>query len=493
MYRPRSILRLILAGFAVIMTPLIAAVVTAVIQVDRLAEHSRTAVLEAEAATQQSRTLVESLIEMRRAALQFQVTGDADFLDIYMDRRQAFLGAFRGLARSSLTVRASDTLDRIARQEATLFHATRDSRRGATTSAAVGAAEQSWSRLNDLARTVVDESRMFVEGGINQTTARADELQRTLLFQAATVIPSTIFLAALFAILISRPMGELGAAIRRLGAQQLSDTISVQGPRDVEELGMLLDWLRRRIRKLEDQKTTFLRHLSHELKTPLTTIREGSELLAESLPETSPEDVEVSRIIRANSMQLQILIENLLHFSETQDIVHDLALEESIDLRAVVEGVVAAQSLCLNAKSLSVVTDLAPITTCGDENKLRVIVDNLLSNAAKYTPPCGRIKVSLSAAGDRAMLDVEDTGPGIDDADVERIFMPFQRGRTECQSYVKGTGLGLSIAKSCVEAHDGYITVVRSTTGAHLRVSLPISGPARDRTRVAEPDVVIGV
>jgi two-component system sensor histidine kinase GlrK len=124
------------------------------------------------------------------------------------------------------------------------------------------------------------------------------------------------------------------------------------------------------------------------------------------------------------------------------------------------------------------------------------VIDNLLTNATKYTPRGGRIRVSLRAAGSCAVLDVEDNGPGVDESETERIFEPFQQGSADYRASVKGTGLGLSIAKEYVEAHDGHIRVVGSSAGAHFRVSVPIDGPQGvsqvPRDRVAD-GVLVGV
>jgi two-component system sensor histidine kinase GlrK len=247
---------------------------------------------------------------------------------------------------------------------------------------------------------------------------------------------------------------------------------------------MLLDWLRRRIQQLEHQKMTFLRHISHELKTPLTTIREGSALLSDILNDAPGDAAEIARIIHTNGLQLQKLIEDLLRFSETQDVATNLTVSESVDLRALVLSVTAALALAAHSKGIEVVTNLTPAAIRGDENKIRIVIENLLTNATKYTPHGGRIFIALRATGDRVVLDVRDTGPGVDDADAERIFEPFQQGTAECTASVKGTGLGLSIAKEYVEAHDGYIKVVSSTSGAHFRVSLPALGPARPRAEL---------
>jgi two-component system sensor histidine kinase GlrK len=272
-------------------------------------------------------------------------------------------------------------------------------------------------------------------------------------------------------------MKEIGRAIRRLGAQDLKQRITVHGPRDVQELGELLNWLRQRIQQLEQQKMAFLRHISHELKTPLTTIRSGSELLVEGLNDSSEENAEIARIIHANGLQLQHLIEDLLRFSETQNVGSDLDVVDAVDLESVVRGVLASQALTSTAKDIAVLADLEAVQVRGDPNRLRIVIDNLLTNATKYTPRGGRIRVSLRAAGSCAVLDVEDSGPGVDESETERIFEPFQQGSAEYRASVKGTGLGLSIAKEYVEAHDGHIRVVGSSAGAHFRVSVPIGGP----------------
>jgi two-component system sensor histidine kinase GlrK len=487
---------LILIGLSVTLMPLTAAMVTSLVQVDRLAELSRTAVQEAEDVTSQSRRLLETLTEMRRPFLQYQVTGDRDFYGLYLERRAEFAVSLRNLADRRLTGRGRAHLLELARREQALFESLTRPPQWQETSLARREAERVWAEVNRAAQAMLAESDALIDTHVNEMTGRAAGLQRSLVVQAAALIPGTILIAALFFRLVTRPLRALGRAIRRLGAHEFAEPIHVHGPRDVQELGELLDWLRQRIEQLEQQKITFLRHISHELKTPLTTIRTGSELLVEGLGQGSNEEAEISRIIHANGLELQRLIEDLLRFSETQDVVTDLELSESIDLAAIVAAVVDAHALASNAKSIAVRTDVAPVSVRGDENKLKVVVDNLLSNATKYTPWGGRIHIALRAAGSCAVLDVEDTGPGVDESEVKRIFEPFQRGSAECSASVKGTGLGLSIASGYVEAHDGHIRVVASTTGAHFRVSIPIAGPRGLRKAPGARDgrgVLVGV
>ena len=477
MFRPKSIAMLILIGLSVTLMPLIAAVVTSIVQVDGLAESSRNAVQEAEDVTSQSRRLLESLAEMRRPFLQYQVTGDEDFYGLYLERRAEFAASLRNLADRRLTGRGRAHLLELARREQALFESLTRPPQWQETALARRDAERVWAQVNSAAQAIVAESDALIDTHVNEMTGRAGALKRSLVVQAAALIAGTILIAALFFRLITRPLRALGRAIRQLGAHDFAEPIVVHGPRDVQELGDLLDWLRKRIEQLEQQKIAFLRHISHELKTPLTTIRTGSELLVEGLGAGLNEEAEISRIIHANGLELQRLIEDLLRFSETQDVVTDLELSDSIDLAAIVASVVAAHALASNAKDLAVGTDLSPVTVRGDENKLKVVVDNLLSNATKYTPWGGRIHIALRGAGSCAVLDVEDTGPGVDESEVTRIFEPFRQGSAECSASVKGTGLGLSIASEYVEAHDGHIRVVASPTGAHFRVSIPIAGP----------------
>ncbi|HEU4620219.1 MAG TPA: HAMP domain-containing sensor histidine kinase [Gammaproteobacteria bacterium] len=472
------------------MAPLIAAVVTAVIQVDRLAQDSRAALIEGEIATQQSRSLVELLIDMQRALTQFQVLKDQDFHETYLERRRVFLNAVENLMELDLTKLAREQLKGLKDDEHDLFErlhgSTSDSEQTpeATTAGLIAAAEREnkpevWADLTNRARSVLSESSRLIETQVDATTERAGDLQRTLLLQAAAVIPATILLAGLFVMMIIRPMREVGYAIRRLGGREFAAPISVHGPRDLEDLGRQLDWLRLRIQDLEHQKMTFLRHISHELKTPLTTIREGSELLAESLVSAAPEEAEISRIICSNSMHLQKLIEDLLQFGKTQELVTDLKILESVDMEAVVHSVVETQALASASKVIRIEQDLAPVRIRGDENKARIVIDNLLNNAIKYTPAGGRVSISLEARDGYAVVSVRDTGPGVAEAEKQKIFEPFQQGQAEYQSSVKGTGLGLAIAREYVEAHDGYIEVVDSTEGAHFRAAFPIAGPLR--------------
>ena len=481
MYRPRSIIRLILVGFALVLAPMIAAVVTAIVQVDRLAQDSRAALIEAEMATQQSRSLVEQLTDMQRALGQFEVfRDDDDFHRTYLDRRAYFRNAVDNLAQLGLTEAGREQLKALAEEEQSLFLRLHDEA-GEPTDESLEEhnTPQVWAELSNRARTVLSESSKVIERQVNYTTSRAADVQRTLLLQAAAVIPATIILAGVFVVLITRPMREVGRAIRRLGAREFSEAIEVHGPRDVEDLGRELNWLRLRIQELEHQKLTFLRHISHELKTPLTTIREGAELLAESLVDGSPEEAEISRIMCSNSLHLQKLIEDLLQFGKTQEIVTDLKVVESVDMRELLRSVAMTHTLASGAKEITVEQILTPVHVRGDENKLRIVFDNLLANAIKYTPVGGRVCVSLSESDGYAFVDVEDSGPGVTEAEKQKIFEPFQQGQAEYQSSVKGTGLGLAIAREYVEAHDGYIEVVGAAEGAHFRAALPVAGPKR--------------
>src|SRR5690606_16434664 len=412
LYRPRSIIRLILFGFAVVQAPLIAAVVTAIVPVDRLAQDSRAALIESQITLQQSRALAETLTETQRELGSVAIRDDPDYHERYLAQRGNFRNAIANLTQLNLTAIGREQLKELGAEEQALYERLHEPSGEPSASLSddnnAELFDEVWNELRERARRVHSESSKLIEQQTHYTTNTAADVQRTLLLQAAAVIPATLVLAGVFVVLITRPMREVGRAIRRLGARELEDPIEVHGPKDVEEIGRELDWLRRRIQELEHQKLTFLRHISHELKTPLTTIREGAELLAESLDEKLPEESEISTIICSNSVYLQKLIEDLLQFAKTQEVVTDLKVVKAVALRELAASVVAAQRIAAAAKQIVVEQNLAAVQVRGDENKLRIVLDNLLANAIKYTPAGGRVTISVSERDGYAVIDVED-------------------------------------------------------------------------------------
>ena len=154
----------------------------------------------------------------------------------------------------------------------------------------------------------------------------------------------------------------------------------------MERLAAQLEWLRGRLLDLAQEKNRFLRHMSHELKTPLANIREGTELLMDgAVGELQSAQREVTAILRENGMKLQRLIENLLSFSAWQAKSVGLEISE-FKLRPLIKSVLENQQLTLVAQRVRLDVQVEDLVPLADRGKIRLILDNLLSNAIKFTP-----------------------------------------------------------------------------------------------------------
>jgi two-component system sensor histidine kinase GlrK len=149
-----------------------------------------------------------------------------------------------------------------------------------------------------------------------------------------------------------------------------------------------------------------------------------------------------------------------------------------VSLPELVQRVIKEQKLAALARRISFDVRLGPAEIVGDASRVRVIVDNLVSNAIKYSPRAGVIAVALSTERDRANLDVIDEGHGVDPAERSRIFETFYQGNAQMEGRVKGSGLGLAIAREYAIAHGGGIDVqdrADGRRGAHFRMWLPLA------------------
>ncbi|MGW8182260.1 MAG: histidine kinase dimerization/phospho-acceptor domain-containing protein, partial [bacterium] len=295
---------------------------------------------------------------MERNARQYQVLGDKVLLDVYEENHEKFADTARTLEALELTGGQGELLDELLILENEIHVALEIYPHDApeTAEALVGFGE-----LSVIAQKILVDNQDLISRGVEQIQHNAVTVQRTLIVQAVALVPSALLLMALFAVLITRPIKQIDTSIRRLGDGKFNKPVVVRGPRDLEQLGERLDWLRNRLLELEQEKTKFLQHISHELKTPLTAIREGTELLNERVVgELNVQQREITSILQDSSIQLQKLIENLLNFSMVRTKTSTL-FSKPVELKPLIEEVLEGHKVAMLFRELDLRRVLQPV------------------------------------------------------------------------------------------------------------------------------------
>jgi len=260
---------------------------------------------------------------------------------------------------------------------------------------------------------------------------------------------------------MARPMRGLAAAAGRLGRGEAVDDLPEAGPVETRETVRAFNLMRARLDRYVRDRTAMLAAVSHDLRTPITSLRLHAEFV---------EDAETKAKILAALDEMQRMTQDALAF-----IREDMQQEETrtVDLHALVDSVAAdlaelGQEIAV-ADSGRVLADCRPAA-------LRRAVRNLLENAAAYG---GRARVRIGRDDEEIHVVIEDEGPGISEAELERVFEPFVRLEASRSRDTGGSGLGLAIARSIVRGHGGDILLVnRAEGGLRATVALPGTGGA---------------
>ena len=467
---PRSFLGLLLAGFTLVALPLVGALAYSAWHTEQLAEQSRNAVYSAAQAARASRSLVNRIGSIERLAQQVAVARDPALAADYARVHHSFKQVSGELMLLPLEGDQITALKKTVAQEQGLYDLLTELPRRKIDPDSIA---RITGELAENAYEVLNISYLVADREVVRLRANAEKVQHRLILLVIFSTAVVLSIALALTRYIARPIAELDASIRQLGDAEFSRPITVRGPEDLQTLGERLDWLRRRLEEHEAEKNRFLRHLSHELKTPLTALREGAELLNDEVGgPLAPPQRQVVSIMRDNSVKLQRLIEDLLDYQRALHAAASL-VPRPVALDALIREVAGSHQLVMQAKRQSLSLELEKLSIEADAEKLRTIVDNVLGNAVKFTPPGGSVAVTSRSDDHDAVVDVVDSGPGVPPEERDAIFQSFFRGRAPGVARVEGTGLGLAIAREFAEAHGGGISVITRAHGGHFRIVMP--------------------
>ncbi|TXH04607.1 MAG: HAMP domain-containing histidine kinase [Nevskiaceae bacterium] len=343
-----------------------------------------------------------------------------------------------------------------------------------------GALEGIGDRLHTLllqSDPIADMARASVDQQMRRFSDEMASTRRVIVFSALTLVPFAGLLAMGFSVAVTHPLRRMGRSIAELGHGRYDQAVSIGFPYEMQRLGERLDWLRRRLAMLDADKDRFLRHVSHELKTPLASLREGAALLHEgSLGRLTPQQTEVAQILIESSRELETLIGNLLTYSEWRrgDRQMDMAWFDAGDL---IEEVLVMHRLPMAARRLSVELHVQSRRLFGQRVQLRIALDNLFTNAIKHAPEGSVVQICTEIRDGSCQLWVRDQGRGVPNDDKKRIFEPFVRGAEAEESSQRGAGVGLSIVHEVAEAHGGCALVEDAGPGARFCVRWPCPQP----------------
>ncbi|SNY71190.1 two component system sensor histidine kinase QseE/GlrK [Enterobacter sp. CC120223-11] len=453
---PRSLRQLVTLAFLLILLPLLVLAWQAWQSLNALSDQAamtnRTTLVDA----RRSEAMTNAALEMERSYRQYCVLDDATLAKVYQGQRKRYsemLDAHAG-------VLPDDKIWQALRQDLNDLAELRCKNSGPD--------EISAAKLEAFASAnteMVQATRAVVFSRGQQLQQEIAERGQFFGWQALVLFLVSLTMMLLFTRMIIGPVKGIQRMINRLGeGKSLGSTAMFTGPRELRSVGQRIVWLSERLSWLESQRHQFLRHLSHELKTPLASMREGTELLADKVVgPLTPEQEEVVSILDDSSRNLQKLIEQLLDYNRK---LADSPVEmEKVELAPLLDIVISAHSLPARAKMMHTRVEL-DVRECQAEPVLLMsALDNLYSNAVHYGHESGTIFLRSRQQGNQLLLEVENSGTPIPEAEKAMIFEPFYQGSHQRKGAVKGSGLGLSIARDCVRRMRGTLQLVDAPEG----------------------------
>ena len=458
----------LLAAFLLIAGLLAAASLGGLFTLERVMAQSRVATASALLLTADARQLADLRVSMERSARQYIVLDDPSLL-------RGFTQAADDAARLLGEMRSHDLPAALSAQWLAQVPPIKEQLDGpkAAIQLRQDALDERFRALDRLNDQIAQDVRRIDDERSAALQAQLEAGRASVGTQVLGAIVLAALLALAFGVWLTRPLEALERAIAGLGENRMDHPVDIRGPSDLRSLGHRLEWLRLRLKELDEDKARFLRYTSHELKTPLAALREGVALLEDGVagPLTADQR-EIARILNHNTAALQGQIEALLRFNAAAFEARRLDRSDT-DLRQLLHALVEEQRLQWQARQLTIRLDGEAPVLAVDADKLSAALGNLLSNSIRFSPVAGTLSIALSAAPGKVRIDLRDQGPGVAPADRDRIFEPFFRGEVQPEGAVRGTGIGLSIVREYVQAHGGRVDLLSDGPGAHFRIELP--------------------
>ena len=329
-----------------------------------------------------------------------------------------------------------------------------------------------YTHIDALIEVSREEARLAVEEG----AAQAARARRASIVIAASALLGASLLGLALVRMVVGPVRRVGAATRALARGDFSRRARLSGPPELTMLAEDFNKMAVRLGELDRLKEDLLSNVSHDLKAPLASMHETNELLLEEIPGSlTPEQRQLIRLNQGSNARLSRMVSDLLDLSRLQGGAMTYAIQHH-DLARLAR--LAAGDLGGVASTRDIQVDIeapiGPVWVDCDESLILRVIENLLSNAIRYSPDSGRIRVEVEPLpGGKVALAVRDQGRGIPDQHKTQIFERFYRVDSK-QKGGPGTGIGLAIAKSIVEGHGGTIRVEDAVGGgSRFVIELP--------------------
>jgi two-component system sensor histidine kinase GlrK len=290
-----------------------------------------------------------------------------------------------------------------------------------------------------------------------------------------------LLLASLATYSILSPLRRLQEHIRQIGLGNFKTAVNVSAPSDLRELVESVGAMAKKLQELDDLKAEFVSHITHELRSPLTAIHAGTQLLLEEIPgPVNGPQRETLDLMVESSRQLIDMISSLLDLSKIDAGMMEYRIVSS-DMKRVLDTSVNKIRLLADRERIRIVIEAprGPLFVPVDEARMQQVLDNLLSNALKFSREGGSIYLRLEPDQKEKVLriSVTDTGRGIAPESIQHIFERFYQGAVRARGGAPGTGIGLALVKRVVEAHGGRIWAESEPgKGTTMTFVLPMSG-----------------